>query len=571
MVWRLIAYMLIILLMIALVFWSCQAIFGKFATTYDSTRQIMATQLDYYEIHLKEHYEQLAAEGISMSENLSDEIEAFLDKKSIPYSEMSDRQTLICQLEDSLCDILLPAVGSADNSGAFFLLDMTANSSLDNAENSRSGVYLRGIGQSHGRSINLYRGSSHLVKSKKIAMHNKWALEFNTTVFPDYDYIRENAVYPPESSYYFTDAVRLPGTWEQVQLLTVPVLGEDGTFYGICGFEVSQNIFKELHSQPSVFEHLSAFTCEAPEDAKNENLRNWNGIQLNTRSGMSSGTTNGYYIDINEQLTAKTIKPSLASRLTFFRSDYFAAHDSAGLLNLEGDSASYVGMCRMIRISPLSDAKVVAVCIPEYDYSRLCTQNNINMAIILVVLLFLGICGCVLASRRFVRPILLSLETMRSKEKDWKKSNITEIDDLMDFLADANRQQDAALASAQDEISSLRRAAAAGGVSASDNSGNSGTAGSAGKGSPFTEPLPDIDPERLQFFLASVDTLSPAERRVFDLYVQGCKASEISEKLCLSINTIKTHNAHIYEKLAVSSRKELLLYIRHMQAQQQTS
>jgi len=38
-------------------------------------------------------------------------------------------------------------------------------------------------------------------------------------------------------------------------------------------------------------------------------------------------------------------------------------------------------------------------------------------------------------------------------------------------------------------------------------------------------------------------------------------AKEIAEILCLSINTIKTHNKRIYMKLNVASRRELLLYV----------
>lgn len=56
-----------------------------------------------------------------------------------------------------------------------------------------------------------------------------------------------------------------------------------------------------------------------------------------------------------------------------------------------------------------------------------------------------------------------------------------------------------------------------------------------------------------------------AERAVFDLYMEGHTAKEIADILCLSINTIKTHNRRIYMKLNVSSRKELMVYIQMME------
>ena len=46
--------------------------------------------------------------------------------------------------------------------------------------------------------------------------------------------------------------------------------------------------------------------------------------------------------------------------------------------------------------------------------------------------------------------------------------------------------------------------------------------------------------------------------------MKGYTAREIADVLCLSINTIKTHNRRIYSKLNVTSRKELMIYIQMM-------
>ncbi len=68
-------------------------------------------------------------------------------------------------------------------------------------------------------------------------------------------------------------------------------------------------------------------------------------------------------------------------------------------------------------------------------------------------------------------------------------------------------------------------------------------------------------------FSRKFETLSRAEKSVFNLYVQGYDAKEITQILCLSINTIKTHNKRIYWKLGVNSRKELMGYLRKMREQ----
>ena len=106
------------------------------------------------------------------------------------------------------------------------------------------------------------------------------------------------------------------------------------------------------------------------------------------------------------------------------------------------------------------------------------------------------------------------------------KTKILEIDDLIEFLA------------TQDELSASRER---------------------------KEPLVQEYSALYQEFVKNIRTLSAAEKAVFDLYVQGHTANEIAEILCLSINTIKTHNRRIYMKLSVTSRKELMIYIQMME------
>ena len=62
-------------------------------------------------------------------------------------------------------------------------------------------------------------------------------------------------------------------------------------------------------------------------------------------------------------------------------------------------------------------------------------------------------------------------------------------------------------------------------------------------------------------FIARVKTLTPTETEVFRLHGAGKNSSEITGAMFFTINTLKMHNKHIYEKLGVSSKGELLLYI----------
>ena len=62
-------------------------------------------------------------------------------------------------------------------------------------------------------------------------------------------------------------------------------------------------------------------------------------------------------------------------------------------------------------------------------------------------------------------------------------------------------------------------------------------------------------------FVEKVKTLSSAERRILNYYIEGHETADIPDLAFISIHTVKKHNHSIYQKLDVASRDELMLYI----------
>ena len=56
----------------------------------------------------------------------------------------------------------------------------------------------------------------------------------------------------------------------------------------------------------------------------------------------------------------------------------------------------------------------------------------------------------------------------------------------------------------------------------------------------------------------SGEELTSRELEVLPLLLDNCKRKEIAERLCLSENTVKTHTSHIFTKLGVAGRSELI-------------
>ncbi len=81
---------------------------------------------------------------------------------------------------------------------------------------------------------------------------------------------------------------------------------------------------------------------------------------------------------------------------------------------------------------------------------------------------------------------------------------------------------------------------------------------------PKTPPAGQLPPgmeDLFARFAQRVNTLSGAERRILNYYIDGHDTADIPELAFISIHTVKKHNRSIYQKLEVASRDELMLYI----------
>ncbi len=203
----------------------------------------------------------------------------------------------------------------------------------------------------------------------------------------------------------------------------------------------------------------------------------------------------------------------------------FAIHpQSRGLTEYHaGNGAVYVGQHRTVNLYPRDAAHAeelwaVSVMIPETDFSAYIANANGKLYLLLSILLILSVGMALIVSRRYILPVVGAFDQMKSGT--YEKTNILEIDDLFAYLAEQDKET---------AIGEQQKT--------------------------FT--LYDD-------FVKNIETLSPAERSVFNLYMEGYDANQITKILCLSINTIKTHNKRIFQKLSVSSRKELLVYVSMM-------
>ena len=181
----------------------------------------------------------------------------------------------------------------------------------------------------------------------------------------------------------------------------------------------------------------------------------------------------------------------------------------SSLTQLIGSDSAYAGISELCRLSENQSYRL-AVCIPMTDYRRLIFSGNLQMLLIGLFILFFVVFCCMYFHQHILSP------AFRQFEEDRRESR-RRMDELQ-----MERQQ------MQTELSRL-----------ADVCRN--------------ESVPDA----FQIFLEGIPNLTKTERRIFDGYVAGLRSREIVEQLDIKDSTLRFHNKNIYEKLGVSSLKQL--------------
>lgn len=184
-----------------------------------------------------------------------------------------------------------------------------------------------------------------------------------------------------------------------------------------------------------------------------------------------------------------------------------------------GSERGYLGVHTLVDMRMADGSQMAAVTlIPEETYLRTSATNNAVWIIGSMILLAAMLAVSVYLSRKYVQPISQSLAAIQSGEPVPEAlSGISEIDALLSFVRSRAAQ--------------------------TENS------------------LPPEIMELLDAFAARAQTLTPTERNILKYYAEGKDREEIAEIACISIHTVRKHTGNMYQKLEVSAREELMLYM----------
>ena len=466
---------------------------GVFSNPARKLEQVLEMQLSNTYADMTGHFDTLAAQCIRLSEQASTEIEEALGY-GVSIKTLNDRPDQLVELQQSLYPPLNTTLQVGPCSGAFLILDATVNTAAEGAEHSRSGLYLRYACLNAASPVNqhvaCFRGSSGIARAEGLELHNRWNLEFDVDAIPGYRETMNQSVSRLADAYFWTGRVHLQDTWEDAMLLCVPIVNSDGSVCGLCGVELSSLYFQLTYPAPeSEFGHMIVALGSLDDD-------------IFSLSGGVLGGQDGTHLDTAQELQIR-------------REPYFYTYTAQG----EG---SYIGLHRRLPCATQDGGELtLAVLVPEQSYRSAAALNRIvwiggSLAFLLAMLAL-----ALFFSRRFVGPIVQSLEAVQKNTSFTEHgSGISEIDVLLQFIHSREKNR------------SLN-----------------------GNGLP-----PDIA-ELFNSFSERVQSLTTAEKTILKYYVEGYETADIPEKAFISISTVRKHNSNIYRKLGVASREELMLYI----------
>lgn len=524
---RLFAFFVFFILALVLAFLLILNVSDVFHFGEQKCRFWFGNELEHLSHDLSADYGELSVQGVSLAEQLARDIEVYLKEEGISPSSLAGSPDALEGLLTEQMPSMLSALKINKCGGAFLILDATVIGE-DGAGPRRAGVFLKrtepNAVRTVGSKLHLLRGPAAAARKNGVELLGQWQMEFTVSETGFFDVAVETAKkykeLPLSRKYYWSPRTMLAGNSEAGMLLCVPLISSDGTVLGICGFEVSTMLFKQFYS-PDNSTYTRVFSVLAPYD----------GAYYRMDEGLLAGNTY-----LNSAITGNVVRIEKKEDLLYLYQDK--------------GNMSYNGLHQSINLYP-SDSPyrggvwLAAVMAPHEDIEAISKEGLRELRLALGVLALSSLLAAAFISRRYISPVLKTLEGIKTGNgyASLPKTQYAEINDLLEFLTTQDEVMAAALAKA-----------AAKAVQTGEASGRLQTS--------------EIRPENYQLFLERLETLTPAERRVFDLYVLDKKAQEIADELNLSLSTIKYHNGNIYGKLEVGSRKELLAYIRHMRRQQ---
>ena len=513
------AALLLAVLLVALL------LLGQLKSPRAETEKALTFQMGAFRSDMASLWRNVSVMGIHLSQDMT----AIIEEQTSDFSSLNGDVAAVGDLQEAMLEPLCQYVRQTDCSGAFIMLG--ASLSSDPAVDSHAGLYVQRSNAEHTTSdLLLYRGMADIGRQHRVMPHRKWAQEFCPADFPGLADQLEAASAPIERACRTTELLTLPGTTEQTILLTVPMIGADGTVYGLCGFSVNQTYFLAHHAQPT---GIGSLACVLSDSAEG----------LDVQRGLLTYPTGDFCFVPDELLEKRSLR--------------------GGLSAFVGTELSFVGISEPFTVAAGDEASPdLTVLIPKSDYDRALLKSRLEAAGVLMLLLFFAVSCCLFYTRRYLRPILRDIERLKDESGGTQmtfdelqpvsarlrshEQTITVLEtEKLDLQGQVEHMQSQVVDTQEqldDSLAEIRRLAYLG--------------------------KKDLDPADYQKFLEGYAKLSSKELEICAALAKGLSARQCAEQTGNALSTIDTYRKRVYGKTNIHRVRQLRLCYALMQLEQ---
>lgn len=536
---RLILFFVSVTFCLILAFTFLLTLFGINGSEEKNIQNFFTDELNTISGAVSEDFGLLSVDGIQLAESLARVADDFFNASGTKASDLTTAPELIEPLLSELAGPLLNAVNNRSCGGVFILLDATVNPSAENSDLSKAGIFIKKTQptstQAVGVKLHYLRGPAQIARDNDIGLIAQWKMEYHIVGEEFFTTVMETARQNPDTAlsrlYYWSGRITLEGNSEAGFLLCVPLRSSDGTVFGVSGIEVSDRMLKSMYS-PTAGTYENVFAVVSPSNEQG----------LTTSLGILAGN---YYLTGNR-----------------FHEDLMLSGSKNGFERFSKSDVTYGGKTTSLRLYPNGspyekEAWSVALLMPE-DLLDAAIKGRVTLFIMIsILLLIISLAVSVFISKRYLRPVHDALDSIKNRSYEEQRSaSYLEINDLFEFLAEKDREHEEYMAEKdrahQEAIWELNKQTED--VRAQYDIAQTYISHLA------DERMPEVDTESFDLFMQCLHSLTPKEREIFNLYLEGKQAKDILEIANINQNTLKYHNKNIYSKLGVSSRKQLLEY-----------
>lgn len=450
---------------------------------------------------IEKYYGAIAASTVGLSDNLSQNMDRFLTEKGISAVNLQESPEVLEELLDGEFDRLLLNLEKTGASGAFIILDATINDQISDARFSRAGLYLKNM---EPNAVSAASPNITVLRGyPDIARNRRYALNAQW----DMEFMVNEL---PYFSLLLEKAKEtkkpLSRLYYWSEAMPIPKTSEEAMVCVAPLIDANGNVFGLCGYEVSAMLFKLKFI---PDNTTYQRmfcmLSPTDTYILQTKSALFSGNYDAF--DIKREGHPLMIKDR--------RGQLFAYAQQEGV--------NLVGLHKAIKLYPddsvfADDDYAVSLIMPQEDLERFLAPLKIRLVLLCLLFLLLGIIASVFISNKYINPITKGLAAIGSQDIEGiARTNITEIDEIIEQIKAMKRDK----------------------TQLSDN--------------------------LFEDFIEKVKTLTPTEKTIFKYYAQGKTNKEILSLMYISLSTFKTHNSHIYSKLGISSKDELLLYVKLIQ------